>query len=128
MFSILAPGAHIARHRGPTNAFITAHLALKVPRERDKCTIYVDDQPYHWRQGELLIFDDSRFHEVRNDTDEERVILLMHIMRPVAFPGSIMQSLFMGGIKLSPFIIDAKKSEIAWQGKFERLENEHRGA
>ncbi len=122
MFSILAPGAHITRHRGPTNAFVTAHLALKVPREREKCTIYVDDRPYHWEQGELLIFDDSRFHEVRNDTDEERVILLMHIMRPVGFPGSLMQTLFMGGIKLSPFVIDAKRNEIAWERKFQRLD------
>jgi aspartyl/asparaginyl beta-hydroxylase (cupin superfamily) len=34
---------------------------------------------YSWQPGHVLLFDDSFEHEVRNDTDETRVVLLIRI-------------------------------------------------
>ena len=35
-----------------------------------------------WREGELLIFDDSMEHEARNDSDKARYILLFECWKP----------------------------------------------
>ena len=35
-----------------------------------------------WQPGHVLLFDDSFEHEVRNDTDETRVVLLIRIWHP----------------------------------------------
>ena len=35
-----------------------------------------------WEAGKILLFDDSFEHEVRNDTDEERVVLLIRLWHP----------------------------------------------
>ncbi len=35
-----------------------------------------------WSAGKILLFDDSFEHEVRNDTDEERVVLLIRLWHP----------------------------------------------
>lgn len=120
-FSILGPGKHIPPHRGPTKAIVTWHLPLIVPTPREQCFIRVQDRICHWQEGKSLVFDDTYKHEVRNDTDQERVILLMHIRRPVAFPGSLVSGLFLGAIKKSPFVRDARKNQIAWEKEFETV-------
>ena len=39
-----------------------------------------------WREGELLIFDDTIEHEARNDSDELRVVLLFDVWNPLLAP------------------------------------------
>jgi len=118
-FSILAPGSHLPRHRGPTKAIVTWHLGLRVPRDRENCWIEVDRQRRLWTEGESLIFDDAQKHEVRNDTDEERVVLLIHFARPLRFPGSWVGAAFMRAIRWSPFVRDGERNNIAWEEAFE---------
>lgn len=118
-FSILAPGAHLPRHRGPTKAHITWHLGLMIPREREKCWINVGDRHCLWAEGESLVFDDATKHEVLNDTDEERVVLLVHFRRPMRFPGSLLGRIILTAIQWSPFIKDAHRNQKAWEEAFE---------
>jgi beta-hydroxylase len=118
-FSILAPGAHLPRHRGPTKSIITWHLGLMVPREREKCWITVADRHCLWAEGESLVFDDATKHEVLNDTDEERVVLLIHFRRPMRFPGSLLGRTILTAIRWSPFIKDAHRNMKAWEEAFE---------
>ena len=48
-----------------------------------RCTgLRVGNETRQWREGELLIFDDSFEHEARNPTGELRIILLFDIWRP----------------------------------------------
>src|SRR5919202_99754 len=54
-FSILAPGAHIPRHRGVTKAILTAHLGLVVPTRREACRMQVDDEMLVWEEGKALV-------------------------------------------------------------------------
>lgn len=114
-FSILAPGAHIPRHRGVTKGLITAHLGLIVPAEAELCHMRVADHSAHWRLGEWLVFDDSQHHEVWNATEETRVVLLIQFVRPARFPGSLIAGLFLAGIRRSAFIQDARRNLRAWQ-------------
>ena len=53
-----------------------------VPHQQDRCWIKVDGIQRHWAAGEVPLFDDTYKHEVANDTDEDRVILLLHLRRP----------------------------------------------
>ena len=74
-FSILAPGKHIPRHRGKHKGVIRYHLGLIVPQPKENCRIQVEDQVRFWEEGKSLIFDDTFYHEVWNDTDGYRVVL-----------------------------------------------------
>ena len=65
------------------------HLALKVPEPREQCRIRVGDEIVTWEEGRSLIFDDTYEHEVWNDTDDERVVLFLDVVRPLRFPMNV---------------------------------------
>jgi len=123
-FSILAPGAHIPRHRGVTKAILTAHLGLIVPARRQDCRMQVDEEMLTWQQGKVLVFDDTYFHEVWNDTDEQRVILLVQFRRPTGWLGRLVGSAFLGGVRRSRFVQDARSSLGDWEKAMQKLERE----
>ncbi len=79
LFSRLTPGTHIRPHHGLINTRLICHLPLVVP---DGCAIRVGADTRAWREGELLIFDDSFEHEAWNRGDRDRVVLLFEIWRP----------------------------------------------
>jgi aspartyl/asparaginyl beta-hydroxylase (cupin superfamily) len=123
-FSILAPGAHIPRHRGVTKAILTAHLGLVVPKQRDACRMQVDDRMLHWEEGRTFVFDDCYHHEVWNDTGEQRVILLIQFRRPAGPIGRLVGGLFLAGVRHSRFVQDARSSLGDWEKAMQRLERE----
>ncbi len=110
MFSILAPGYHIPAHTGVTKGILRCHLGLIIPKDHEKCRIRVDDTVTAWKPGEIFVFDDTFEHEVWNDTDEERVILLFDFDRPMNFGGRFMNKALMSAMKLTAFYQDPKKN------------------
>lgn len=122
-FSILAPGAQIVRHRGVTKGFFTAHLGLVVPDDWQACTIEVDGHDLHWRPGEWTVFDDTCEHEVWNNTDQPRIVLLCQVGRPLRWPANWVARLFMFYIKHSPFVREAKKELKSWDDAFRDAED-----
>jgi aspartyl/asparaginyl beta-hydroxylase (cupin superfamily) len=123
-FSILTPGAHIPRHRGVTKALLTAHLGLIVPKRRQNCRMQVADEMLTWEEGRTLVFDDTWHHEVWNDTDEGRVILLIQFRRPTGWLGRVIGTLFLGAVRRSRFVQDARSSLGDWEKAMQRLERE----
>lgn len=121
-FSILAPGAHIPRHKGVTKGILTCHLGLVVPKAADRCRMQVEDRLVHWSQGQCLVFDDSQHHEVWNDTDETRVVLLIQFARPARGFGRLIARLFLAGVRRTPFIQDARRNLGAWEQAYSRAE------
>jgi beta-hydroxylase len=119
-FSIMEPGQRLKPHHGPTKAIITWHLPLRVPARSADCRIKIAGRWHEWHEGRSLIFDDTYRHEVRNDTDETRVILLIHLRRPVRFPGSLVSGGFLNAIRASPFVQDARRNQQAWEDEPER--------
>jgi aspartyl/asparaginyl beta-hydroxylase (cupin superfamily) len=83
LFSFMKPGAYVPPHNDPAKGVMRYHLALKVPKQREKCFINVDGKNYHWEEGKGIIFDDVYDHWVKNDTNETRVILFVDILRPL---------------------------------------------
>lgn len=114
-FSILSPGKKIPLHRGPYNGVLRLHLALKVPREREKCWIEVDGQRYVWQAGRAVIFDDAYEHQVHNDTDETRVVLFVDFERPCKAPVSWLNKLLLSFAPLTPELQQAKTNHEKWE-------------
>ena len=79
LFSRLLPGAHIPPHTGMMNTRLICHLPLVLP---DNCTLRVGNQTRSWRDGELLIFDDTIEHEARNASGQPRSVLIFDVWRP----------------------------------------------
>lgn len=79
-FSLLSPGTHILPHYGVTNARVVMHLPLLVPPE---CALNLVGVGEHaWREGELMMFDDTFQHEAWNRSKSPRLILLMDCWNP----------------------------------------------
>ncbi len=118
MFSILSPRKHILDHRGPYKGVLRYHLGLIVPRDAEACRIRVGDDIRHWEEGRSMIFDDTFNHEVWNDTEETRVVLFVDALRPLPFPESAINRFIVRAIGLSPFVLDAKRNQEAWEERF----------
>ncbi len=114
MFSILAPHYHIVPHKGPTRAVVRAHLALKVPESWEKVWIRVDDQILHWHEGQVMIFDDTYEHEVKNDTDETRAVLFIDIDRPMDNLGGLFNRIIIRLIQASSYVKKPLKNMASW--------------
>jgi beta-hydroxylase len=82
MFALLPPGAGLGRHRDPYAGSLRYHLGLSTPNS-EACSIFVDGQRYHWRDGEAVIFDETYIHWAENNTDKMRVILFCDVQRPL---------------------------------------------
>ncbi len=121
-FSILEPGARIPRHRGVTRGLVTGHLGLIIPDRREKCVMQVEDTDLFWEAGKWLVFDDSYYHEVHNDTDQRRVILLVQLKRPMRWLGRIANDLALWGIRRSPFVQDARRNLGMWEEAYRTAE------
>jgi beta-hydroxylase len=118
MFSILSPRKHILDHRGPYKGVLRYHLGLIVPSDAPACRIRVGKDVRHWLQGGSLVFDDTFNHEVWNDTDETRVVLFVDVLRPLPAPWGQINRLIVKAIGYSPFVLDAKRNQEAWERRF----------
>lgn len=117
--SILAPGYHIPAHTGVTKGIIRTHLGLIIPKDAEKCRIRVGDKIKHWQPGELVVLDDTFEHEVWNDTDEERVVLLLDFERPMKWSGRALNWVFLRLIKFTAFYRDPQRNARDYQDRFE---------
>ncbi len=120
-FSILAPGKHIPEHRGKHKGLIRYHLGLKVPEPKEACRIRIEDQIAYWEEGKSLLFDDTYYHEVWNDTNDYRVVLFLDIARPLRFPLSLVNWLACTVISLSPIVQVARGNHEDWEKQFEAI-------
>ncbi len=65
-----------------------------------------------------MVFDDTFDHEVWNDTDETRVVLFVDVLRPLPAPESALNRLIVKAIGFSPFVLDAKRNQEAWEQRY----------
>ncbi len=123
-FSILAPGYHIPAHRGPTRALVRCHLGLRVPAERERCWLRVDQTINTWREGECLLFDDTYEHEVLNDTREYRAVLFLDIDRPMDALGTRFNRAILRLMQATHYVRDPLRNLADWNRRLA----ERRGA
>ena len=92
-FSTLHGNSRIKAHSSPINMRLRVHLPLVVPNvslsstsdgsdDELKCGIRVGPLVKPWVENKALVLDDAYDHEVWNETDQTRVLLLVDIWHP----------------------------------------------
>ena len=89
MFSIFRPEKKVPEHSGNVKMILRYQLPVIVPEDRANCYLRIDNQELHWEEGKGILFDDNYSHEVFNNTNEIRVVLMLDVLRPLSFPLNI---------------------------------------
>jgi len=78
-FYMLRPGAVLRPHFG-SHGRLAAHLGIVVPQ--DCCSLRVGSETREWKEGEVMVFDDSYVHEAKHVGSEPRVVLGIFFLHP----------------------------------------------
>lgn len=79
LYSVFTPGTHLLPHRGVTNTRLVGHLPLIIPED---CALAVGGELHEWREGQVVVFDDTYEHEAWNRSAQLRVVLIFDIWNP----------------------------------------------
>ncbi|GBP62339.1 hypothetical protein EVAR_42083_1 [Eumeta japonica] len=82
-FSLIEPGTHVRPHVGPTNCRLRMHLGLS---NTTGTYLRVDRETRQWREGKVLLFDDSFEHEVWHNGTRPRLVLIVDVWHPALTP------------------------------------------
>ena len=85
-FSILDPGVEIPEHIGYYKGYLRYHMGVIIPnnstgRKDDKAYIICGGEKYVWHENRGVVFDDLYLHNVKNPTNQPRVVLYLDIKR-----------------------------------------------
>ena len=79
----MKPITALDKHYGPCNIRLRCQLPILLPEGSEACFIRVGGEVKFWKEGELLIFDDTYEHESCNLSDiHDRVVLVFDIWHP----------------------------------------------
>jgi hypothetical protein len=78
--------SHIDDHADPNKGALRFQLPLVVPGEEGDCRIRVGDRTITWRVGEPVLFDIATRHEVWNESDDNRIVLMAEVVAPLPAP------------------------------------------
>jgi ornithine lipid ester-linked acyl 2-hydroxylase len=119
MFSIFEPGKHLPAHRGPYNGVLRFHLGLIVPKAPPgTVAIRIDKEVCHWEEGRALIFDDAYEHEAWNHSSGVRVVLFVDFVKPLSFPGNLVNWLLLNIAVFTPFVREGYEAQKKWERLF----------
>jgi aspartate beta-hydroxylase len=79
LYSVFSPGTHLLPHCGVTNTRVVGHLPLMIPED---CALRVGGEDHHWREGEVVVFDDTYDHEAWNRSARTRVVMIFDLWNP----------------------------------------------
>jgi aspartyl/asparaginyl beta-hydroxylase (cupin superfamily) len=118
-FSAIEPGGLLQPHTGPTNTSLTAHLGLE---NCDGAAIWVASHQQPYREGKVLIFDDSFVHWVEHTGQKIRYTLMITFWHPElnALERTLMAALVASTPQHmaahSPNPLDKKRGELEYPG------------
>jgi aspartyl/asparaginyl beta-hydroxylase (cupin superfamily) len=81
-FNLLEGGTTIKPHYGNTNAIYRCHLGIEIPARAPQCAFRVGNDIRSWEEGKLLVFCDAHEHTAWNNTQKDRYVLVMDVIRP----------------------------------------------
>lgn len=103
-FYFLGPGCHILPHTGLCARVLRAHLGLICPPD---CALRIGTEERAWREGELMVFDDTLEHEAWNRSSQWRAVLSLDFFHPVPATPDLKQH-------LAHHALSQKPAELAW--------------
>lgn len=92
-FSLLEPKCKIEKHRDYDNRFYRLQIPLIIPDENDIKTdnnitvndnlavLQVEDDYRIYKSTEYFMFDDTCYHNAWNDTDQNRIVLIVDLLK-----------------------------------------------
>ena len=80
-FNLLRANSKIHSHSGDTNAIYRCHLGLDIPVGLPDCGFKVKGEIRAWENNKWLIFMDAYEHEAWNNSDKDRYIFLVDVLR-----------------------------------------------
>jgi aspartyl/asparaginyl beta-hydroxylase (cupin superfamily) len=111
--SKLEPNSHIKPHRGVFNGLVRYHFGIKIPKDKEKTFLKLNGEKKYWKEGDSFIFDDTEYHEAVNDSEEDRIIIMVDYERPLPWFLKPLNKFIIYIIKKSPLI----------QNSIENMEN-----
>lgn len=81
-FSVLSAHTTVPAHVGDTDGYFRVHLGLEVPAGLPACGLEVAGEARAWQQGRCIAFNDAYYHTAWNNSDEQRIVLIVDILRP----------------------------------------------
>ena len=96
-FSVMQAGTHVEPHSGPSNTRLRVHLGLDIPESTNIPNFKNGDQQpesltqlrvgnefLSWKNGEMIVFDDSYDHEVWHfhPSNRSRMVLIVDLWHP----------------------------------------------
>ncbi len=122
-FSIMYPSKHIPAHEGLFKGIVRTHLGMIIPNNNasNECRMQVGDKTISWKEGKAVVFDDTYTHEVWNDSNGIRVVLLIDTIRPFKSPFSNINRGIINLIIGSSHVKDAVNNHKEWEGKFNKI-------
>ena len=92
-FSKLGTGTTLSFHKGwakLSNNVLRCHLGLIVPKNKCKIMVTQDNnypdltniKAMYQKENKWIIFDDSLYHSASNDSESDRIVLILDIKRP----------------------------------------------
>lgn len=73
------PKSGVAPHSDGRNFFLTAHFGLSIP---EQCDMTVGGETRPWEEDGAVILDTSFRHSTRNDSEEDRFVLIVDFWHP----------------------------------------------
>ena len=86
IFSKLKPHTTLIPHYGwakLANNVLRAHIGITVPAN---CGLWVEGETRIQYNNQWLLFDDSKLHTAFNNSDSDRIVLLLDLERPYYIP------------------------------------------
>ncbi|MBT8204111.1 MAG: aspartyl/asparaginyl beta-hydroxylase domain-containing protein [Eudoraea sp.] len=117
-FSVLSPHKHIPAHKGIFNGIIRSHLGIIIPGNYGDCKMRINDKEVKWEEGKVVVFDDTYEHEVWNNTDSTRVVLLIDVIRPFSPVLSWLNTGIVNLIGNSSYVQEAMQNHLEWESRF----------
>ena len=99
-FSVLEGGKSLPAHESPYCGYLRYHLALEVPSQGPEPRMRVRDQWVTWREGSGFLFDDSWEHELINENERLRSVLIVDVARPMGRIGRLAHRLTVSVMRL----------------------------
>src|SRR5690606_6550914 len=99
----------LKRHKGHYAGLLRLHLGIDVPDSQNQ-TLMVEQIPLKWQNGQILVFDDSREHEVINQSEKARVVLIIDFERPLPLFYKTLNKVGLWFLKKSDYIKSAKNN------------------
>lgn len=81
LFSTTEAGKHILPHRGSNYGVLRLQIGIDIKYPND-CCLRVEDKEVFLKEKEVFIFDDTFTHEIANNSQSHRTVLIIDYFKP----------------------------------------------